>query len=52
MQEVAQANYERLRDEEQEQIARKHKKKHKRDESLVELHQKKLRKEQKEKVFY
>ncbi|XP_017872467.1 PREDICTED: GPALPP motifs-containing protein 1 [Drosophila arizonae] len=44
----AKANYERQRDEEQESIAKKHKKKHKRDESLVELHQKKLRKEQRQ----
>lgn len=32
------------RDAEQEEIARKHKKKHKRDESLLEIHQKKLKK--------
>lgn len=39
--------YEKQRDEEQARIAKKHKKQHKRDESLVEIHQKKLRKEQK-----
>ncbi|XP_036324555.1 GPALPP motifs-containing protein 1 [Rhagoletis pomonella] len=43
----AEAAYERQRDEEQEQLAKKHKKKHKRDESLVDIHQRKLRKEQK-----
>lgn len=41
--------YEKQRDEEQARIAKKHKKQHKRDESLVEMHQKKLRKEQKKK---
>ncbi|CAH2068824.1 unnamed protein product, partial [Iphiclides podalirius] len=35
------------RDEEQEKAIRKHKKKHKRDESLLELHQKKLKKKKK-----
>ncbi|EDW83850.2 uncharacterized protein Dwil_GK13462 [Drosophila willistoni] len=49
LEKMAQAKYDRQRDEEQERMAKKHKKKHKRDESLVELHQKKLRKEQKEK---
>ncbi|XP_068153841.1 GPALPP motifs-containing protein 1-like isoform X2 [Drosophila tropicalis] len=48
LEKMAQAKYDRQRDEEQERMAKKHKKKHKRDESLVELHQKKLRKEQKE----
>lgn len=33
------------RDREQEEAARKHKKKHKRDESLMDIHQKKLKKE-------
>ncbi|XP_037943616.1 GPALPP motifs-containing protein 1-like [Teleopsis dalmanni] len=46
----AQTLYERQRDEEQELLAKKFKKKHKREESLVEIHQKKLRKEQKQKV--
>ncbi|KAH8264109.1 hypothetical protein KR038_003000 [Drosophila bunnanda] len=49
MEKMAQAKYEQQRDDEQERMAKKHKKKHKRDESLVELHQKKLRKEQREK---
>ncbi|XP_017023521.1 GPALPP motifs-containing protein 1 [Drosophila kikkawai] len=49
MEQMAQAKYEQQRDDEQERMAKKHKKKHKREESLVELHQKKLRKEQKEK---
>ncbi|KAH8330388.1 hypothetical protein KR067_002066 [Drosophila pandora] len=49
MEQMAQVKYEQMRDDEQELMAKKHKKKHKREESLVELHQKKLRKEQKEK---
>ncbi|KAH8340931.1 hypothetical protein KR059_009789 [Drosophila kikkawai] len=49
MEQMAQAKYEQQRDDEQERMAKKHKKKHKREESLVELHQKKLRKEQREK---
>lgn len=32
------------RDAEQEEIVKKHKKKHKRDESLLEIHEKKLKK--------
>lgn len=44
--------YEKLRDEEQARLAKKHKKQHKRDESLVEIHQKKLRKEQRERVCF
>ncbi|XP_064553056.1 GPALPP motifs-containing protein 1 [Drosophila montana] len=48
LEQTALVNYERQRDEEQERIAKKHKKRHKRDESLVDLHQKKLRKEQRE----
>jgi len=47
---MAQLKYEQQRDDEQESMAKKHKKKHKREESLVDLHQKKLRKEQREKV--
>ncbi|XP_014086214.1 GPALPP motifs-containing protein 1 [Bactrocera oleae] len=39
--------YEKHRDEEQARLAKKHKKQHKRDESLVDIHQKKLRKERK-----
>ncbi|KAM7359350.1 GPALPP motifs-containing protein 1 [Cochliomyia hominivorax] len=46
----AQALYERQRDAEQEAIAKKLKKKHKREESLVEMHQRKLRKEEKKKA--
>ena len=46
----AELEYARQRDAEQEMIAKKHKKKHKREESLVEIHQKKLRKEQRKKV--
>lgn len=42
--------YEKQRDAEQEAMAKKHKKKHKRDQSLVEIHQKKLRKEEKRRV--
>ncbi|KAH8374655.1 hypothetical protein KR200_002683 [Drosophila serrata] len=49
MEQMAQVKYEQQRDDEQERMAKKHKKKHKREESLVELHQKKLRKEQREK---
>ncbi|CAD6993059.1 GPALPP motifs-containing protein 1 [Ceratitis capitata] len=45
----AELAYERQRDEEQARLAKKHKKDHKRDESLVEMHQKKLRKEQRKK---
>lgn len=52
LEKTALVNYERQRDEEQERIAKKHKKKHKRDESLVDLHQKKLRKEQRERVRF
>lgn len=33
------------RDTEQEEIARKHKKQHKRDKSLLEIHEKKMKKE-------
>ncbi|XP_067617170.1 GPALPP motifs-containing protein 1 [Eurosta solidaginis] len=47
LQQQAEADYERKRDEEQARLAKKHKKGHKRDESLVDMHQKKLRKEQK-----
>ncbi|XP_073815033.1 GPALPP motifs-containing protein 1 [Musca autumnalis] len=46
----AQALYDKQRDEEQESMAKKYKKKHKRDESLVDIHQKKLRKEEKRKA--
>ncbi|XP_022211654.2 GPALPP motifs-containing protein 1 [Drosophila obscura] len=49
LEQMAQAKYVQQRDDEQEHLAKKHKKKHKRDESLVAIHQKKLRKEQKEK---
>lgn len=41
--------YRERRDAEQEEAARKHKKKHKRDESLLEMHQKKLKAKTKEK---
>ncbi|XP_061396117.1 GPALPP motifs-containing protein 1-like [Musca vetustissima] len=46
----AQAMYDKQRDEEQESMAKKYKKKHKREESLVDIHQKKLRKEEKRKA--
>ncbi|XP_034664941.1 GPALPP motifs-containing protein 1 [Drosophila subobscura] len=49
LEQMAQERYVQQRDDEQERMAKKHKKKHKRDESLVAIHQKKLRKEQKEK---
>ncbi|XP_043656249.1 GPALPP motifs-containing protein 1 [Drosophila teissieri] len=49
LEQMAQVKYEQQRDDEQESMAKKHKKKHKRDESLVDLHQKKLRKEQRQK---
>lgn len=42
--------YRERRDAEQEDAIRKHKKKHKRDESLLEIHQKKMRKNTQEKV--
>lgn len=45
----AEEKYVAQRDAEQEKIAKKLKKKHKRDESLYEIHQKKLKKEKKEK---
>uniref|UniRef100_A0A1A9Z782 DUF3752 domain-containing protein n=1 Tax=Glossina pallidipes TaxID=7398 RepID=A0A1A9Z782_GLOPL len=45
----AQVSYDKQRDREQELIAKRHEKKSKRDESLVEMHKKKLRKEQKKK---
>lgn len=43
----AEAMYRAKRDAEQEKAASKHKKKHKRDHSLMDLHQKKLKKEKK-----
>ncbi|XP_005189528.2 GPALPP motifs-containing protein 1 [Musca domestica] len=46
----AQALYDKQRDDEQERMAKKYKKKHKREESLVDIHQKKLRKEEKRKA--
>ncbi|XP_055855691.1 uncharacterized protein LOC129918945 [Episyrphus balteatus] len=45
----AEKKYQEQRDAEQEKIAKKLKKKHKRDESLYEIHQKKLKKDKKEK---
>ncbi|XP_055907894.1 GPALPP motifs-containing protein 1 isoform X1 [Eupeodes corollae] len=45
----AEEKYQKQRDAEQEKIAKKLKKKHKRDESLYEIHQKKLKKDKKEK---
>ena len=46
-QKEADATFRAKRDAEQEEAARKHKKKHKRDQSLLEIHQKKLKKEKK-----
>lgn len=43
----AEAVFRAKRDDEQEKAATKHKKKHKRDQSLLDLHQKKLKKKQK-----
>lgn len=46
-QQEARAMFIENRDREQEEAARKHKKKHKRDESLMDIHQKKLKKDKK-----
>uniref|UniRef100_A0A1A9UM02 DUF3752 domain-containing protein n=1 Tax=Glossina austeni TaxID=7395 RepID=A0A1A9UM02_GLOAU len=45
----AELSYDKQRDREQELMAKRHEKKYKRDESLVEIHKRKLRKEQKKK---